>query len=324
MEQSAEHRLAALLGGSLEGKVKEKADSFGGLLTRGAAVQLLCQENGISTERKLLLSEALASLLPFSFSARVERVFPAQQFPGGTMRTVRLHVSDKSGQATIVLWNEQARIAEGGIFAGDTVECSGAYFRAGEIAISRNGAVSRAAGGAELDVAGLREGLCNVRGSVGEAGGMRTYRDRKTGAEKRMLAFTICSGGKCCRAVWWSPPEGAPRLQAGAQVVLEGASFREGEIHLNGFSRVVSQGAPGGKAGGFSGISIEGPDAVVAIGNEKFRMPIHGALALFRLHAVPPGVDAATLLSIKSRSLEGKSARYFSEGGSLASVEFEN
>ena len=38
----------------------------------------------------------------------------------------------------------------------------------------------------------------------------------------------------------------------------------------------------------------------------------------------PQGVDAAAILSIKSRALEGKMARYFSEGGSLASLKFED
>ena len=182
MEGSPEEKLALLLGNALEKAVKGKEDSFGGLLTREAAVRLLCQENGISTESKLLLSEARASMLPFSFSARVGRIFPLQQFPGGSTRTVRVHVSDKSGDATVVLWNEQARIVEGGILSGDTVECTGAYVRAGEISIGRNGSISRAGKRQVAPISELKDGVCNAEGVVEKIEGGRTYRDRKSGA----------------------------------------------------------------------------------------------------------------------------------------------
>jgi len=323
MEQSAEQMLAALLGDALEAKVKNKADSFGNLLTREAAVQLLCQENGISTEKKLLLSEARASILPFSFSARVDRVFPIQQFPGGTMRTVRLHISDTSGEATLVLWNEQAKIAQGGIFAGDGIECSGAYVRAGEIAIGRHGNIARAGASKALSVSELKEGLCNVQGTVEKVDGARSYTDRRSGEKKQMLPFTICSGGKCCRAVWWSPPGDAPQLFVGRQVMLEGAAFREGELHLNSFSRVLMQGAARGKSGAFMGIAFDGDDAVVEIGGGKFRASIEEAFALFKV-APASGVLPKTLLSIKSGALIGKQTSYSEVGSRLSSLEFES
>jgi len=53
-------------------------------------------------------------------------------------------------------------------------------------------------------------------------------------------------------------------------------------------------------------------------------MPMDGALALLGVHAAPQGVDASILLSIKSRALEGKEANYFSEGGRLTELKFED
>ncbi len=322
-EGSPEQKLSQLLGNALEQAVKEKISSFGGLLAREAAVQLLCLENGISTEKKMLLSEARATMLPFSFSARVDRVFPIQQFPGGTMRTVRLHISDKSGEATLVLWNEQAKIAEGGIFAGDEIECSGAYVRAGEISIGRNGGIARAGKSRMPDIASLKEGLCNVQGTVEKVEGARSYTDRRSGEKKQMLPFTLCSGGKCCRAVWWSPPAEAPQLREGMEVVLEGATFREGELHLNSFSHVSAQGAPGGLAGTFKGISFEGDDAVIEISGEKFRSSIADALLLFRLFPAG-GVLPQTLLSIKAAALAGRTVAYSSDGNKISSLELES
>ena len=324
MEESPEERLASLLGASLEGLIAEKTGAFGGLLSREAAMRLICQENGISTERKLLLSEAHSSVLPFSFYARVDRVFPVQQFPGGSMRTVRIHVSDSSGEATIVLWNEQAKMAEGGFFSGSIIECSGAYVRAGEISIGRNGAISRKGEWQAAPIAGLKDGICSVEGVAEKIEGARTYRDRRTGEEKAMHVFSIRDNAGCARVVAWSMPEGARLPRQGEKVVLENAVFRNGELHLNAVSRILpSGGEAGGQRGAFHGATIDGGEAAIAIGAESFRMPVGDALMLFKVRTVPPGVGAATILSIKSRALAGMDARYFSNEGKLASLEFE-
>ena len=321
-EEGPEQGLSQLLGGALEGKVKEKIVAFGGLLTREAAVRLLCQENGISTEKRLALSEARSSRLPFSFSARVDRVFPIQQFPGGTSCTVRLHVSDKSGEATLVLWNEQAK-QSGGFLAGDAIECSGAYFRSGEISIGRRGSISRSGASGAVQVGRLAPGICNVEGTVGKVEGPRAYKDRKSGADMAMHSFMLQSGGKSVRVVAWSYPKEAVLVREGEDVVLENADFRGGELHLNAFSRIVKHGGEG-KAGIFSGMEIAGGDATFSIGPEKFQLTLQEALAVLGIGIVPSGVDASTLLSIKARALEGKEARYFSEGGHLSSLKFEN
>ncbi|MFA6214246.1 MAG: hypothetical protein WC717_03135 [Candidatus Micrarchaeia archaeon] len=321
--ESPEQRLSALLGEGLEPKIAEKIGIFGGLLSRDAAVLLLCQESGISAEKRLLLSEARASRLPFSFSARVGRIFPLQKFPGGGSSCVRLHISDRSWEATLVLWNEQASIVQGEIMSGDEIVCSGAYFRSGEIAIGRNGSIARAGASSSMQVGSLKEGACNVEGRVERVEAARTYIDRKSGEKKTMNSFSVCSGGKCVRAIAWSLPEGARLPQEGEEVLLESAAFRGGELHLNSFSRIVAKGNQG-KAGVFMGVRQEGGLAVVAIGDEKFPLPVPGALSLLGLQSVPQGVDAFSLLSIKASSLEGKPARYFSEAGRLASLEFES
>jgi len=315
-------KLAEMLGSSFDAEVQRKMDSFGGLLTRTAAVRMLCQENGISTEEKILLKDARASLLPFSFSARVDRVFPVQQFPGGLAKSVRLHISDGPCARTLVLWNEQASLAAG-LLAGDRVECSGAYFRSGEIAIGRKGTLSRAGARAASSVAGLREGMCSVEGKVEGAEGMRSYRDRKTGEGKRMYSFSISSGGKSCRAVWWSPPDGAALPRAGDSVALENANFRAGELHLNSGSRVLVQGASGGTEGIFQGAFLEGGSVAIRVGGQGFALAPADALSLLGIGHAPSGVSPQALISIKSRALEGKKASCLVEGGRLVSLKFE-
>jgi hypothetical protein len=323
MGEMPEQKLAALLGGALEDAVAQKIDSFGGLLSRGAAVRLLCQENGISIEEKVLLSDARATLLPFSFSARVDRVFPIQEFSGGSSCSLRLHISDASGSATLLLWNEQAHRAENGIFSGDTIACAGAYFRAGEISIGRKGSFAKEGGKSAATVAALPEGVCNVEGTVEQSEGGRVYKDRKTGEEKTMASFSICSGGKCCRAIWWSPPIGAPMPCDGDSVVLENANARNDEIHLNSFSRLVVQGPGNRLSGEFLGVSFDEGRAIVSIGDEKFSMGIDDAALLFGMPPALPGVLPQTLLSIKSGALLGRKAAYSVVGKKLSSLKIE-
>lgn len=324
MEGAAEEKLRARLGGRFESEVQLKIGSFGGLLSRNAAARLLCLESGISTEERLPLSQARGARLPFSFSARVDRVFRVQHFPGGAQKSVRLHISDSSGEATLVLWNEQAAPVEGGsILAGDTVECAGAYFRSGEIFIGRGGSVARIGGSSAVLVSALSGGVQNVEGVVDSAEEPREYLDRQSGERRRMLAFTICSGGACCRAVWWSPPDDAPKLRKGDEAVLEGASLRGGELHLGNYSRTIVRSKAGALEGEFGGISFDGDEAAIRIGDREFRASLPEALQLFGLQPALQGILPQTALAIKAAALAGKGASCSAEGGRLASLHFQ-
>jgi len=66
MHDGLEARLKEKLGGKLEETLVAKIAEFGGLLTRRAAVLLICRQNGIDTESEVRLSDAARQeLLPF-------------------------------------------------------------------------------------------------------------------------------------------------------------------------------------------------------------------------------------------------------------------
>ncbi len=75
-------KLKKKLGEKFEGEISREIADFGGLLTRHAAVLLLFKENVIDVERKIALSQASSERLPFSFEARVIRIFPVQTYAG--------------------------------------------------------------------------------------------------------------------------------------------------------------------------------------------------------------------------------------------------
>ena len=326
MAQDQEGKLKTKLGGEFEGSVAAKISEFGGLLTREAAIRLLCKQNGIETEERLSLSQAPSAKLPFSFKAKVDRIFPVQEYANGSDRSVRLHLSDGEWEATLVLWNEQAALAEGEIAAGDTVECRGAYFRGGEIWVGRNGSITKVAGSRPSKVSELAEGICNVEGEVREAEPDYEYIDKKSGEARKLSSFQLCSGGQCRRVVVWpsNGRNGAPRVHEGDLLLLEGVSFRNGELHFNTYSRMVKRKAAREKGGKLLRASVEGAEAIFKIGENEFRLPLESALRLLGLLSVPDGVSPETVFAIKAQDCCGKDVKYrLDDGGSLAWLSFK-
>jgi len=324
MAATPEEMLREKLGSEFEGKIAAKISGFGGLLTRAAAVRLLCKENGIETEERLPLSQAASAKLPFSFQAKVERVFPVQAYSNGSDRSVRVHISDNGWETTLVLWNEQAKLIDGEISAGDEIECRGAYFRSGEIWVGKNGSVKKISGAAMALIANLAEGICNVEGEVGEVGPDHEYADRKTGEKKVLSSFQLCNGLDCRRVLVWQPKanEGQPKVYVGDSLFLENVAYRNNEIHFNSHSRMVVKKSSQEKTGVFESAVAKGEEAEFVIGGEKFRLGMKGALLLLGVASVPEGVGVETVFSIKASGCLGKSARYRVLDGKLSSLSF--
>jgi hypothetical protein len=322
MHDVFEEKLKDELGDGFEDKIAERISEFGGLLSRGAAVRLLCKEHGIDVERKLTLREAEGSPLPFSFTAKIDRIYPVQSYPGRPDRSVRLHLSDSSGPATLVLWNEQAALVEGELSIGDTISCAGAYFRSGEMALSRGGKIAKTLRAPIIRVSKLTAGVCNIEGEVRALEPDYPYIDRKSGEEKTLSSFQFCEGNDCRRVVIWSSPEGTPVPEPGDHLLLENVLFRNGELHFNSSSRMVKKISASEKSGKLEKITPRGELAVFSIGGTAFALPMGEALAMLGIRAVPDGVSPNTLLLIKSQELLGRNLKYRLADGQLSWLSF--
>ncbi|MCX6772247.1 MAG: hypothetical protein NTV88_00550 [Candidatus Micrarchaeota archaeon] len=318
MADELEEKLQGKLGEKYDSSVEGKIAEFGGLLTRRAAIRLLCKENGIDTEKKIVLSAAVAESLPFSFSGKVDRIFPVQIFASGE-RCVRLHLSDVGGQGTLVLWGSQTSLIDGEISIGDEIECKGAYVRSGEIHLGREGKITHAKKFQITPIGKLAAGICSTEGEVREIFLDYDYTDKKTGAAKKMASFLLCAKGSenCLRVVMWSAPQGTPKPVEGDFLLLENVVFKNNEAHFNSFSRMVRKVSAQEKTGEIVSVNMDvgGEGAIFRIGKESFALPISEALALLGIKKVPEGVEPATILAIKSEGMKGKTARYrLSEG----------
>lgn len=321
VDDELENRLSEKMGGSAEEKIKAKIAEFGGLLTRAAAVRLLCRQNGIEIDTPMPLAKAKGTSLPFSFRAKVDRIFPMQEHAGGSTRTVRLHVSDGSADATLVLWNEQTSIVgAGGIGAGDEIEVKGAYVRSGEICVSRGSAISRIGGMVVAPLAKLTEGECIVEGEVGGIEPDCAGQDMKPDVGKPFLSFQLCDGEMCRRVAVWSPEKKA-RPDAGDRLRLEGVVFKKGEIHFNSHSRLVRISSKARLLGKLERASVSSGTAFFVIDGQEYSLPCNEALRLLGVKSVPPGVEPSTLFSIKLQGFLGKQISYGKISGRLEWLE---
>jgi len=318
MPGELEGKLYEKLGKEMEAKIAAKIKSFGGLLTRSAAVRLLCKEHGVDTESPRKLGELSGSLLPFSFAARVDRIFPVQEYQNGAGRSVRLHLSDSSGCATLVLWNEQASLVEGSISIGDIVLGRGAYLRGGEIMISKSGSLSRLKAAPVVPIGKLSAGACNVEGEVSELELDYAYVDRKSGEKRTLSSFILCQGKDCRRVLVWSAPEGTAMPMKGDRLLLENVVFKNGELHFNFQSRMVIMGGSRQRKARLDSVAVGEDFAVFSLGGEAFPVPLDDALSLLGIKSVPAGVAPRTLAAIKGKSLCGSQVSFRLEGGKLA------
>ncbi|MCX8197514.1 MAG: hypothetical protein N3G80_04340 [Candidatus Micrarchaeota archaeon] len=311
----AEGKLGEELGEKLEEEISKKIEEFGGLLSREAAIRLLCKERGIAIDGLILLAEAAKTVLPFSFNATVKRVFPVQYYPGSQDCSVRLHIYDKSAEATLVLWNEQAKIAQQ-ICHQDEIEVRRAYFRGGEIWVGKGGEIKIVKRAPRLQVDQLTAGICNVEGQVGEIEPDYFYIDKKTGKEKKMSAFQLCGKNGCRRVVIWQEDFDYSKagISTGDLVVLDNVLFKNGEIHFNFNSRLIKKGAE--EQGEFKYVKVEGQECKVWIGKRQFTMKLGQLLSVLGLKEVE-GAEAKTLIELKASWLAGKKVRYVAQNESL-------
>ncbi|MCX6769964.1 MAG: hypothetical protein NT051_04775 [Candidatus Micrarchaeota archaeon] len=296
-----EAALVRKLGETFEPAIAAKIAEFGGLLTREAAAALLCSQHGISFEKEITLSQAKSTRELFSFRAKVDRIFPIQKFEGNFTRLVRLYLSDRTGKGTLVLWNEQTATVKGAIATGDIVECHLAYFRAGEICISRAGTIVAAEKFAVSELSGLGSGVCSVKGIV---------REKKDGEWPLAFSFLVCQGKTCVRAVAWRGQiEGLDEPVDGDEIILENAFFKNNEINIGEGSRILIAGKQGSE-GVLEDVCFENGGLAFIIGKEKFAAPLEQGFGMLGIRALPQGVQPATVAKLKAMEVAGMRVLY--------------
>jgi ssDNA-binding replication factor A large subunit len=122
----------------LAARIRKKRDEFAGLLSEESAVKIIARECGveIKDEETPVEFSHLSSLTSVGERAnvfvRVKNVFAPKEFEKEKRkgRVCNVSIADETGTATLVLWNQDVDLAEGGkIERNDLLEIAGANVR---------------------------------------------------------------------------------------------------------------------------------------------------------------------------------------------------
>jgi len=308
----------------VEWMVSDLARKYSGLLTREAAMRVIAKREGLLENEPMMLSDLRPDMSNVTFSATVNRIFPPLSSADGRKKSVRLFVSDSSGELTLVLWNEQAKLVEGTVGIGDSILVEGAYMRGGEIYLKFSGGIRVLEPAKVSKVKELKEGLNNALGAVKQVN--LDYFFVRDGKERAMSSFEIEDGTGNARVVVWNEPQKVKELGVGDSVKIENALFRNGELHVNHYSRIVLLGrgkredVVSGEVGSYvyeEGKIIALIDGKSIVFGEKL------VLQFLEASGIPTDVKVETVAMLKANSLVGKkmNVKVKDEKGKLVAEE---
>jgi len=242
--------------------LRKKQEEFCGLINEAAALYLIVRELGIELEvekdelRFTPLGELSLGMQDVNIHAKVMRVLAPRKFErnGRSGRVCSLVIGDRSGEATLVLWNRDVELVEKGVIEkGDVVDVLGAYVKeSGEIHLPMGGQVLKVNSRAKLPdvVGGLRkiaeigDGMENIDliAEVLEVGAINSF--QKEGRAKYVSSIVVADeGGKVRVTLWDGNAELVRRMKSGDRIKVENAYAKKGafgrELHADWRSRII-------------------------------------------------------------------------------------
>lgn len=288
----------------VEQKISEKINSMSGFLTREAAANILANELGLKTEEMAKLAGIMEGANRAFVVAKLERILKLQEFGAGK-RMRKVVLSDESGERELKLWNEDIGMLNS-LHSGDLVEVKGIYCKNNELSLGYDGAIKVVKHAAFADFGALPdlEGAnVNVRGYVESVDGIMEY--EKDGSRRKMFSFSISDGKNSARGIIWSEAERGEELAIGSEVKIENALARNGELHLNHFSRILVKRKREGIGGKIDGLDAAEGKLILDIGGKKHEFPRDDALRILDAQ-VADDISLETVLELKKKGFLGK------------------
>jgi len=296
----------------LEEEVQEKINAYFGLLTREAALYLLAKKIGAAREEQIPLAGIKPWMKRVRACGRIARIFPMQEYGknGIVKKSVRVCLEDEGGECTLVLWNANAMRLFGEIGVGDAVLIENAYMtREGELSLGAEGKIERLKAAPLGKIGHLKEGVHNVEGVVKEI--FLDYPYMKNGRESRMCSFSLAQGMREARVVVWANPQRVNELKVGEEVRIENALFKNNELQLGEFARILSRKSKeeGWIEGEMENLALLGDGIVARIGGREVVFEKEISPAILGLKFLPEGVSLATALKLAGKEQGGKNVR---------------
>lgn len=299
----------------LDRKIAEKIESMNGFLTREAAVRILASEAGAITIEKAKLADIADGANKTFVVAKLERILKLQEFDNGK-KLRKIVVSDESGERELKLWNDEiARLNS--LHAGDVLEIRGIYCKSNELSLGYNGEMKVVQHASFADLGALNDlegSTVNVRGYVESLDGMKEY--EKDGETRRMFSFRISDGKNSVRTLIWSFAERGNELASGAEVKIENASVRKGELHLGTVSRLMVKKKREGLSGTLNKLEVTGGRLVLTIDADSYDFSREEALTILGAQ-VADDIKLETVAELKKAGILGKGIFIEMKGGKI-------
>jgi len=233
-------------------KIEDKKESLGHLINDEVAVRLVARDLGIalseeSTAKPVVKIEDLVpNINNVTLSVRIEKVGTPKEFSkkdGTTGRVGRATISDETGRATLVLWDDKTTFLSK-MRSGVNVTVFSAYTKEG-----LNGDVEVHMGNksrlefSETSPAEVPQERPVQRGRL-----WRIYDpiefERRDGGQGRLVAFLLRHEEGTTRVLVWNPSDSLLfNLREGAAVEIAGGTMKpdfrgEAELHINDESQI--------------------------------------------------------------------------------------
>jgi replication factor A1 len=234
-------------------KIEEKKESLGHLINDDVAVRLVARDLGIAVSEGgpskpiVKIEDLVANINNITINLTIERSGTIREFTkkdGTTGRLAKLIVSDDTGSAALVLWDDKTAYSQR-LRVGAKVSVYSAYTKAG-----LKGDVEVHMGNrSRLEI--IEEGPANGRWDEGNMYRGRILRafdpisfKRKDGSEGRAVVFQINHSLGVTRVLVWNPSDTLiAELIAGAAIEISGGVMKTyingaKELHINDESSI--------------------------------------------------------------------------------------
>ncbi len=223
----------------LEEQVAGKIGQFHGLLTREVAMKLLVREKGLykeDEEKKVTLAGIPKGGKKLLVEASVRKIWPVAGYGSGKKSRV-VEITDATGSAVLVLWNEDVKLANG-LRTKDVVLVKGAYERNNELHLGYSGTLELKERTPFSRLDSLAPGQYHhVQGFVSRVQGLDRYVSGTSA--KAGFSFYLSDSVHEVQVVIWGRPERGRSLQQGDEVIIEGALEKDGRLELSEDARLL-------------------------------------------------------------------------------------
>ncbi len=224
----------------LEREIKQKIESFHGLLTREVAMRLIAKEKGLlkEEEKSYRLSEMPKDARKASFTASVKKIWPLATYASGKRFRV-VEVKDETGEMPLVLWNQDVELAKG-LHPRDKITVKGAYEKSGELHLGYSGAIDIVKRASFPELSELQDGeTVHIRGFVNSIEGIDSFVSGTDTA--KAFSFLISDGKTERRCVMWGELGRGEKLKEGDEIMVEDAIVNKGNIEISSSARILTR-----------------------------------------------------------------------------------